>query len=453
MSQHCWVALWLSFAHILLDFHTCMDKAAYGILMLVSTVICWFATFNYTMPTPVFWVFVCLLFSTVHERSWGSLSWYTLVIFNLHLNQDGIHLPGLRIGYYIVAALVAAAVLAGNYRYYGPWYVGVVVLIWVITIGILHDQMWPYNEEFGWRWIGAWFLLLQAFQFSFPPSMPPLWYPMQLGIVIGLGFAFRPDLSLGGFTLWAVTIWAIRMVLYYLYVFYVLGFAVSGDMFPFTLFSHRWRKGRANWHPLASRNPDSLNHTTLCEQCDGFTSKSNLIMGSSYLTRLVEWHEFWAWDEFSSKFKPPVDEVALDADSDFPESSCHLCCLLWYSISPTRREKLAADVVSLGSTGQLDGGPFKLQDPSNALRIKIWEERPISPYTYLQLWWGETAAGARLLVHRDDIFASRKFHLTRSTSLPRPDQVPGSRWRTSLINHDYSIPCHPASRDRFLRAP
>lgn len=404
MSQDCWFAFWLSFLIMFIDLHAHIDLAPFGTLMFVSTVVYLFTTHDYTIPTAVYWVLFCSLATTVHGPTLGGVFWYTLVIMNLHLNQDGTPLLGLRTLYLVMAAFVVAIVLLRSYISYGLWYVGVVVLISVITIGVLHNQMWPYNKEFGWRWAGAWFLLLLAFEASFAPGMPPLWYPMLLGIVVYLGFAFRPDLSLGRFTLWLLTIFAIRMALYSIYHYYFLGFAVTADVFPFTLFRYKWRISRAKWQPLASRNLDSLNHTTLCEKCDILTRNSNLIMGSLFSARLVEWHEFWAWDDYSSKFKPSVDEAALNADSNFLESSCHLCCILWYSISPKRRDKLTADAVFP-----------KLQGSSNALRIKIWEDRPLSPYTYLQLCLGESAVGARLLVHRDDFFPSRKFHLPRST--------------------------------------
>lgn len=54
-------------------------------------------------------------------------------------------------------------------------------------------------------------------------------------------------------------------------------------------------------------------------------------------------------------------------------------------------------------------------DRTAELRIKVWEERPLSPFTYTQLHWGSTAIGARLLVHRDQPTATRK-HLFRFQS-------------------------------------
>lgn len=41
-------------------------------------------------------------------------------------------------------------------------------------------------------------------------------------------------------------------------------------------------------------------------------------------------------------------------------------------------------------------------------RLKVWEERPLSPYTYAQLYWGEVAIGARILVYRWKLFAKRE---------------------------------------------
>jgi len=40
--------------------------------------------------------------------------------------------------------------------------------------------------------------------------------------------------------------------------------------------------------------------------------------------------------------------------------------------------------------------------------VKVWEERPLSLYTYAQLFLGGNFLGARILVHRDELFERGK---------------------------------------------
>jgi hypothetical protein len=132
---------------------------------------------------------------------------------------------------------------------------------------------------------------------------------------------------------------------------------------------------------------------------------------SSYLTRLVEWHDFWSRGEFTSQFKEDsVDQGTIYQASAFPEPPCHLCCLLWYSMSPRRQQALVASATPNENNARLEGLDFSMpHDPNAELRVKVWQERPLSLYTYAQLFWGEVALGARLLVHRNDHFAISKY--------------------------------------------
>ena len=68
-------------------------------------------------------------------------------------------------------------------------------------------------------------------------------------------------------------------------------------------------------------------------------------------------------------------------------------------MSPRRQKEIAANIKPGRDT----------QDLSADLRVKVWEERPLSLYTYLQLFCGEIAIGARLLVHRDELFPTGQF--------------------------------------------
>jgi hypothetical protein len=199
----------------------------------------------------------------------------------------------------------------------------------------------------------------------------------------------------------------VRIVLFCIYVFYILN-SNTADFFPFNLFSHKWKLSKPRWFPLKSRPLDSLNNTSLCEKCDMATRESKLIMGSSsYLTYLVEWHDFWLRNEFTSWFKKPgLEQGGIEESPAFLEPYCHLCCLIWHSMSPRRQKQIAASVQPTRDARPEDFGLPRPSDAKAELRVKVWEERPLSLYTYMQLFWGEIAVGARLLVHRDELFTT-----------------------------------------------
>ncbi|RWA11050.1 hypothetical protein EKO27_g4046 [Xylaria grammica] len=74
-------------------------------------------------------------------------------------------------------------------------------------------------------------------------------------------------------------------------------------------------------------------------------------------------------------------------------------------MSLSRRECVIASTISREEASATSP---HLSLPTNVydeLKVKVWEERPLSPYTYAQLYWGEIAIGARILVHRQKLFA------------------------------------------------
>ncbi|KAI8965116.1 heterokaryon incompatibility protein-domain-containing protein [Daldinia sp. FL1419] len=428
MSMHCWVAFWLSLVLSAAYILSIMESKVFYVVAGILTAVRFFITSDYEMPAPVFWVLVAVLGLTCRQVTRGFLIEYAVIIFNCHLKSDGLHVPGVLINYYVIGLLVAVLVVAAN-LIQNPGYIGG-VLIWFACIGVLHNQMWPYNPEFGWRWIAAWYLLLQALLHTFAPSMPIPWYIMWVGIIVGLGYGIRPDNSLTGFVFWALTIWVLRLFLFTIYMFYFSGGQVS-DLFPFNLFSHKWRMSKPRWYPLNSRPHDSLNNMTLCERCDELTRSSKLIMGSSLLlTPMTEEREFWERDQFTSQFatQNTDHETTCNSNATASEPSCHLCRLLWYSMSLVRRQALKKllEAASKNTTNESATNKRGTVDERNSanegniettslprpreddakLKIKLWEERPLSLYTYMQLYWGEVPIGSRLLVHRDNNFAT-----------------------------------------------
>ena len=135
-------------------------------------------------------------------------------------------------GFWIVfwtAFILATTVVGGSLKH--PKYIPA-ILLWFVLIGILHNQMLPFNKNFGFLRIRAWWLSSHAMMFAFSPDMPWLWYPMMAIIISGLGFGFRPEKSLQGFYLWGTTIIVVQTVLFYIYLLYTVN-KDTANLFPF----------------------------------------------------------------------------------------------------------------------------------------------------------------------------------------------------------------------------
>lgn len=74
-------------------------------------------------------------------------------------------------------------------------------------------------------------------------------------------------------------------------------------------------------------------------------------------------------------------------------------------MSLKRRENIIASTIGEGVASTISPDLSLPINANEELRVKIWEERPLSLYTYAQLYWGEVAIGARLLIHRQKLFA------------------------------------------------
>jgi len=152
MSQNCWYGFWFSVlqAGKLLSSQV-FDAQAVRFLIFVSTVARLCITSEYQMPVPAFWVFLIILVIYTGGRGNGVIVWYTVIIFNSYLDKDGFHLPGLLISHYITAAILLTTATIQNLRSYpGCWST---IIIWFASVGVLHNQMWPWNEDFGWLWL------------------------------------------------------------------------------------------------------------------------------------------------------------------------------------------------------------------------------------------------------------------------------------------------------------
>lgn len=397
------ILFWIYFVLIYRDLPAQLKPDVYKATLVILLAARYFVLSGYEISTIVFWVLFGLILPTVRTNSRGTCFFLALIVQGLKFEPDGVHFPGIHLNPYIFTSFFVIWLLVPSYAYPGGG------LALVVAMVVLHNQMYPYNPGFDLGWLGAWWLLQQALIYALAPAMPLLWYPMWIIIIVALGFGSHPERSKPQFILWAGSIFVLRFVLFFIYIFYYLG-AVREDLFPFNLFSHKWKKSNPQWQPLSSRNRDSLNQTALCERCDELTGNSKLIMGSSsYFTRLVEWHEFGSMVDFCSKFKGYPSVYALaETISSYTEPSCGLCCLLWYSISSGRQKDIIGSIAASNNHPSVDSGVSRPENPDAGLRVKVWEERPLSLYTYAQLFWGDVAVGARLLVHRNELFATRK---------------------------------------------
>ena len=183
------------------------------------------------------------------------------------------------------------------------------------------------------------------------------------------------------FPLWGVNLYSVTLVIPALIV-YVAWIAVRmvyrfwPDVYEFLPSTFgRWRRSREQWCPVTKISEPGA-YAALCERCRRWTANSNLIMGSTvFLTRTEEFHEYF--DSFDDLYRC-VHRT---------KNSCHLCSQLWYSIDRELRQD-----VRKGESYYTTG----------VLKVRVWEDRPFSDWTFAQLIRGGRSIGARLLIHRKE---------------------------------------------------
>lgn len=315
------------------------------------------------LPTPVFWILlVCLLPCLFEPSSLGFILLYTLVIAHAKMLFPEMPTTWLLSSlFWIYWVLIWP--FAGFYVY-GQVAPGCLIS-WFITTIILRDKI-HFLMSPGY-WIG-WPVLFTALHHGFHPDLPLSWDAVCLSLILVSGILIRPDISVVRFDLWTLFIFVGRPIVRALFTW--VWCYPETYLFPFNLISGYWKISSKKWYPVSER-PDSTG--ALCGQCKHFTAKSKLILGSNYpLTRLIEMHK--TWDSFEQ-----LRDSALKVNQP-----CHFCNILWHSIGENRRQEIAAAEVR----------PM----------VKIWEERPLTRYTFAQLFEGDTAIGDRLLIHREKLF-------------------------------------------------
>jgi hypothetical protein len=323
---------------------------------------------------------------------------------------------------------------SSEFAYQSVWSLG----SWLAACLVLYDKTPTYGSEpFGWAWTFAWGYLFGVLRVLVPPDMPWGWYVFWMPTMAISAVFMCQDRTAWQLIIWTTAMFVLRFFVYAFYLFYIVN-PVKWRIFPFNLFSQSWQASKPRWYARNVRELDTIRDTKLCERCNKIVGKSSLIVGSRWpVTMMVEWHDFGSKESFWMACKPKdqqhsTDQQPLTQSSEEAEqsvmgqlpisqstgsqsiseqclaeqpteqpakkiqllggSSCSLCNLLWYSMSAKRRTTESFGV---------------LKDPKPGLRLKIWEERPLTLYTYVQLFWGEVPLGTRILVHREQIFAKR----------------------------------------------
>ncbi|KAM5350075.1 hypothetical protein ACJ41O_006580 [Fusarium nematophilum] len=193
-------------------------------------------------------------------------------------------------------------------------------------------------------WYLAWTWFLSSLRLVVPKKMPVGWYIFWAGALAALAALIHPASSLIQFLAWTAAMWVVRFTAFWFYVTYWL-YPMKSELFPFNIFSGTWRVPKPRWFPELP------------------------------FVRLTEWYTHHG----------SIDSLRASAASE-DSRSCNVCNILWHSIS--------------------DKGTKTLQEENKkgAFKVKVWEERPLSLYTYVQLFKNGREVGARLLVHREKLF-------------------------------------------------
>jgi hypothetical protein len=283
-----------------------------------------------------------------------------------------------------------------------------VIICWVYTTVICHDKIWVYMPFD--RWI-FWIAVFNTISLALNRSRPIQWHPLGVAILAFTGFTIRPDLSIVRLVLWELCFCATLIPLYIWFLHIWLFPEVY--LYPYNRFSKEWKLGSARWYPVNRRADLQSN---LCQSCNCFTASSNLIMGPKRpsMVRLLERHEL------------NISFEDLRYQATRSGLRCQLCRLLWHSISGQRRKVIIwgrrwlwihsfrkvrqaffSQTNGAFSTASCDPAAFWTHSKSESvpLAVKIWEERPITRYTFVQLFSGDSAIGSRLLIHRGEISA------------------------------------------------
>jgi len=283
---------------------------------------------------------------------------------------------------FFIWACVAWAALYPHFNPYSYSFVAVTLVV----VGLLRDT---FSVEMHLGWAFAWVQFFLSMHFVLLPGLGFVWNATWLALLAGLWFLLQTLRGWVFLFLFGTIAASHRFVVYTLYLFYWLH-PDKSSLPPFSLFAHLLRRPKQPVkrleHPIDS-NGEPFH---MCEKCRSFVYSSKLIMGPSLpVVWLTEVHMHYDRMEDLRK-----SARGSDSGSDNPSPGCFVCSLMRRSVSKKGRKaaKLAA----------------KWAKGLRPLCVKVWDERPLSLYTYAQLHVGKKAVGARLLLQRGTGFPFQK---------------------------------------------
>lgn len=416
MSTILWILFWIAFFLLYGLLGVELPGSFYYpyIAILLNSQFWFFPHFD--VPDMAFWVmFSFLLRSCLRQpRSLGTGVFWVLVFNRWPINRFEVDPKITAVTFWLGFTLFPILAWLFFTTRLSPW----AVFSWVAATFIMRDLIFM---SMAWYWNAAWGLLLGALIHTLPPDMPTGWYLFWMVVIPSLGLAIRPDQSLGRFFSWVGAFYVLRIVSYPIYLMYFRA-PEKDKLFPFNLFRHKWRLSHPQWYPIRLRPRDSaIEGTRLCPRCETVTSESKLIMGTtSWVTRLEEWHSYGTLGDLRSSVSGGA-------------SSCHLCHIFWYSIGKDRRIGLLEKFTQ--ETSPRPGSEVPSGDMPG-LRIRIWEERPLTLYTYAQLFMGDRTLGARILIHREGI------HETRMSPMAAIQPIHSACWANNSSIKNMSLLKH-----------
>lgn len=254
------------------------------------------------------------------------------------------------------------------------------VAVTLFVVVALRDS---FSLEMHLGWALAWAQFFLSMHFVLLPDMGFIWNITWWSLLAGLWFLLQPPRGWVSLLLFGTIAASLRFVVYTLYVFYWLH-PDKSSLPPFSLFSHLHRRPKRPVKRLERPIDSDGKPAHMCEKCRSFIYSSRLIMGSSLpIVWLTEEHKHY---DTMKDLRKSARGNGSGSDNPFP--SCFVCSLLRRSVS--RRGRKAARLAA-------KRGNNKVSQP---LCVKVWDERPLSLYTYAQLHVGKKAVGARLLLQR-----------------------------------------------------
>ncbi|KAL7628332.1 hypothetical protein AAE478_002532 [Parahypoxylon ruwenzoriense] len=316
------------------------------------------------IPTWAFWVLFVMI---IPLAGLLPLSIFTVILYTLVCACVKPHLPilppSLLHGAFWVVFVLGLPALSYVHQIEGIPFQYVGFACWLALAVLMYDEI-HFLMHVGY-WI-SWCVLWVGLALAFRTESHFSWHVALISIGASLAACILPQQSLLRFMSWIVATF-VGWVIFYQFYHWFFTYPET-YLFPFNMISGYYKVSSPRWYPAWER-PDSA-AKELCETCKRLVSKSALIMGSRLpLVRLVEQHDTWdSFDDFQT-FK------------DTKNPPCQMCHLLWNSVGELHRKKSALPV-----------------------QVKVWEERPLSRYTFAQLHLDNTAIGTRLLIHRGKLF-------------------------------------------------